>query len=246
MKCISSILIFFAITANLESQTRIDLQIDASVAVDYIVTNPAGKQSGIDARVVDKSGEPVLLHEIPNAGYGYMSVGKSDPKDETSESTEFNAGFLSPQGDGVYQIDLIGNKLASFNIYLTLSSHDTTRAQDAQFSILDAPIDKDSVVTYLFTYHEAPGSPVSFTKVVSVTSLIQDVTVMRKFGWIKNQAAADKYVNYFCSIKLQASANNFNGARAILQTVLSDAKNDRTRKKLTSKAFKLIHSDTAT
>ena len=54
------------------------MQIDASDVVDYIVTNPEGQRSGIDPRVTDKSGEPVLHGEIPNAAYGYMSAGKAD------------------------------------------------------------------------------------------------------------------------------------------------------------------------
>ena len=171
--------------------------------------------------------------------------GKQIPNDNESTTAEFNADFLSPQGDGTYHIDLIGNKLASYNIHLTVSSQDTTRAQDAQFNILESPIEKDSVVSYLFTYHQAPGSPVRFAKIVSVTSLIQDVTVMRKLGWIKDQGTINKYINHFSSAKLQLGRTDYKGARAILEKVLIDTNKDRMSRKLTGKAFKLIHSDTA-
>ena len=144
MKFIPFVLVFFAMASSLKSQTRVSLQIDASDVVDYIVTNPAGKRSGIDPRVVDQSGKPIL-NEIPNAGYGYMSFGNLDPKDQLNGTAEFTAGFSSPQGDGIFRIDFICLKPAKFDLYLTLSSADTTHAQDAGFSILQVPIDKDSV-----------------------------------------------------------------------------------------------------
>ena len=152
---------------SLKSQTHVSLQIDASDVVDYIVTNPEGRRSGIDPRVVDQSGKPILLDEISHAGYGYMSVGNRDPKGDVSVTAEFTAGFSSPQGDGIFRIDLIGLKTAKFDLYLNLSSDDTTRAQDADFSILQVPIDKDSVLTYLFTYHGALDSPVSLIRQIS-------------------------------------------------------------------------------
>ena len=237
------LLLFPSVVVRVESQTRISLQIDASNVVDYVVTDPAGRQSGIDPRVIDQSGQPVQLNNIPNSGYSYMSVGNSALNGNWSVSSEFTAGFLSPQGEGVYRIDLIGDTLAAFNIYLTLASYDTTLAQDAQFSTFKVPIDKDSVVTYLFTYHEAPGSAVSFTKVVSATSLIQDVTVMRKLGWIKDQETANKYLDYFNSAKSQLQSNNLSGARATLQTVLSNAIADSVNN-LTHDAYALLSSDT--
>jgi len=245
MKIIPRILFFFAVAASLKSQTHVSMQIDASDVVDFMVTNPAGKRSGIDPRVLDGLGDPVLLNEIPDAGYAYQSVGNLNPKGNWSVSAEFTAGFSSPHDDGAFRIDLVGHRLATFNFYLSLMSRDSTRAQHAHFNIEGAPIDKDNVATYSFTYHGPPSSPVSLTKVVSVNSLIQDIMAMGKLGWIKKMKTVNKYVNYLDSTKIQIGKNNFEAARNTLQTVLINAKKDRANKNFTTQAFKVIYSDTA-
>jgi len=170
MKSISHALVFLAMAASLKSQTHVSMQIDVSNIVDYVLTNPAGQRSGIDPRLSDNSGHDILFKEIPNASYSYMSLGDLYSNNNSDVTAEFNGDFTSPQDDGIFRIDLIGRRSGKFDFYLSLSSSDTTRAQKTHFSIFQVPIKKDSVISYLFTYHGAPGSPISLVKNVPLTN----------------------------------------------------------------------------
>ena len=236
------LLICIPIVSNAVSQTSVELQIEVTNIADYVLTNPAGQRSGIDPRVLDNSGHHILINEIPNSSYGYMGLG--DLNSNYSEFTaEFTGSFSSPQGDGIFQIRMVGKKLGSVNLYLSFYPNDTIHAQKAHFSALKVPIAKDSVVTYLLAYHGAPGSQVSLTKVVSITSLGQDVTVMYRLGWIENQTTETKYLNFLSTVNSQLQSNNISGARTTLQTVLTNAVAD-SASNITDDAYTLLTSDT--
>jgi hypothetical protein len=219
------------------------MQVDADHLVNYVVTDPAGRMTGIDPRGAARRENWKRYEEIPESNYGFMSVGDLDPNASVDVSSEFVCLFESPEGDGTYTFQFFGNKLGKFDLYVTAGGYDTTHIQDVRFDLKNIPIDRDSVITYRFTYHGRPGSDVSFVKVVSANSLLQDVSAMRKLGWITDQPTADKYLSYFSTAKTQLEQNNTTGARTTLQSVLRDVDVDSSSM-LTSKAYALLRDDT--
>ena len=100
------------------------------------------------------------------------------------------------------------------------------RAQEVRYDVPKIPIDKDSCVVYLFTYHSAAGSTVGLVKIVTPTSLIQDIAAMRKLSWITEQATQDKYVGLINTYAGQMEQNNYAGAKTTLTNILSNISAD--------------------
>jgi hypothetical protein len=219
------------------------MQVDADHLVNYVVTDPAGRMTGIDPRSAARRENWKRFQEIPQSNYGFMSVGDLDPNASVEVSAEFVCHFASPESDGTYTFEFFGNKLGKFNLYVTAGGYDTTHIQNVRFDLKNIPIDKDSVITYRFSYHGRPGSDVSFVKVVSANSLLQDVSAMHKLGWIRDQSTADKYLGYFSTAKTQLEQNNTAGARTTLQSVLHDVDVDSSST-LTSEAYALLRYNT--
>jgi hypothetical protein len=74
-------------------------------------------------------------------------------------------------------------------------------------------------------------------------SLIGFINTCSSFGWIKDQAIANKYLGYFDSAKGSLGQNDPNAARLTLTQVLTDVNADSTNN-LTSEAYALIRYNT--
>lgn len=236
------LILFLQLLPSLGRTQEVVMQFDASEAVNFIVTDPKGRRTGVDPRYKAKPDDWLWLEEIPKANYAFMSVGNLDPNGPVEVFMEFVYHFNSPEGDGVYTVQVIGNNLSTFELFVDASGRDRAKTQDAMFETRNIPIDKDSVITYLFTYHGAPGSPVSLVKVVSASSLLQDVAAMRKLNWITSQATVDKYVSLYTAYGTQFAEKDFDGAHVTLSTVITNLRADSAIW-VTADAYKSLRAD---
>ncbi|MCX6143817.1 MAG: hypothetical protein NTZ35_11410, partial [Ignavibacteriales bacterium] len=230
------LLIAAILCQSANSQSRVHLYVSSSA--EYIVTDPVGRHTGIDPRYSRPSEQWTWLEQIPNATIGYNTSNEEGPS-----SIDFEILFNSPEGDGVYTIVLIADRLTISGLVANITSIDNPlQLQHPYFQVDGIPIEKDSAVTYLFTYHGAPGAPVSLVKVVSASSLVRDVAAMLKLNWITTQPIADKYVTLINSYSTQLQQNNYTGARGSLISILQSLTSDSLTN-LTADACKSLRRD---
>ena len=92
--------------------------------------------------------------------------------------------------------------------------------------------------------------PETFVIIGFLDTLTSYTTQSRTLGWITNQTTADKYLNYFAIAKTQLQSNNTDGARQILQTVVTNTISDTLpaaggqASNLTSEAYALLRFNT--
>jgi hypothetical protein len=231
-----STILFLVIPLALRAQTSFYLHV--SSAVEFIVTDPVGRKSGIDRRFSKPTEQAVWLQQIPNAVVDYENSNEGGPSIVVLESS-----LVTPKADGTYAIEMIGNTTeGSYLTVYVLPQVKGAQIQHPYFHISKIPIDTDSSVTYLFTYHGVIGTPVSLVKVVSARSLIQDVAAMSKLDWIKNQQTANKYLECIDTYRTQLQQLNFNEARTALSTIIQNIGADSART-LTRDACKSLRSD---
>lgn len=235
-RIVSLNLILVIMTLSVSSQTKNFLNITTDVNV--VITDPSGKKTGIDSRFAKPYGQWTWMREIPNSAIGF------EGDDEVQSSmVHFEAYVPSPQGDGTFKIELIGDE--TWVTYLSVSMYTPTPVRDVQEVeriIRKIPIEKDSSTVYLFTYHSALGAPVSLVKVVSARSLIQDVAAMRKLGWISSQVTANKYSDLIATYSSQMQQSDFAGARASLNLIMHNIASDSSIS-LTADACKSLRPD---
>lgn len=169
-------LIFWSLVFNsiCLSQGIIHLDISTSTdTVDFIITNKWGKRTGNDPR-----GTGIKYNEIPGAGYGAEGYG------DNPWFNVFLLSMVSPQDDGVYEIKLIASELSKFTCTV-----DTRPESNGPLfkKELNTFLDKNSEMTYKFTYYGTPGVPAKVEKVIAITSLGQDITTGGKLNLVGNQ-----------------------------------------------------------
>ena len=171
------IMSLFSVSSFLFSQNSGVIQITTDRTIHFIVTDPQGRRTGRDPRGTDDPLVGKKIKEIPRANYSVNAIGDS-PKDYEPLGTDIQHEFMyelySPEGDGVYRIDCIGIKLGKYKLYVDMTSNDTTQVQEFQAAVSNI-IDKDNVITYRFEYHGQPGSLITFEKVVTPSTLRQDL-----------------------------------------------------------------------
>lgn len=238
MRIIASLsLLTIILSSCASSQTKVYLHVVSGV--EYIITDPIGRKTGVDPRYSKPIEQWTRLEQIPNATYGSENTNEGGPS-----SLQFEAFLQSPQGDGTFTIELIGDTTAvSYLTVYVMPWVDSARVQRPYFEVEKIPVEKDSAITYLFTYHSAPASPVSLVKAVSARSLIQDVAAMFKLNWITSQSTADKYLDWFRVYGSQYQVNNFGAAQATLFLVLANLKADSARA-MSADSYKSLRSDT--
>ncbi|MGD1045530.1 MAG: hypothetical protein ABR936_09420 [Bacteroidota bacterium] len=218
-----------------------------------IITDPFGRKTGVDSRYSLPYAQWKWLGEIPNATIDLNGIGDGNP-----DYIHFDAFSQTPDCDGIYKIELIGD-YDSTNFmrgafmrdnlrtaWLSISLFPWKKDQQVQvvhYNLKKIPIDRDSVVIYLFTYHSTPGGKVSLEKVVSSRSLIQDVSAMSKLGWIQSQSTSQDYIQLYNTVGSQISTNNISGARATLNTILNKLQSD-SASAISGDACKLLSADT--
>ena len=228
---------------SLSLTQEVAMQINSTQTVNFLVIDSLGRRTGVDPRGSISGRDWKSFTEIPNSNYASVSVGSLDTTDVVQVSREFIYHFTSPTQDGGYKICVIGNTLGTFDLSVDADAYDRVHLQGARFAVSVAPIDKDSMVTYLFTYHGPKGTRVSLAKAVSANSAIQDIGAMRKLNWLSTQSAAGKYVDLFRSYAGQFQLNDFGAAQATLLGVLANLRAD-SGTALSVDAYKSLHSDT--
>ncbi len=211
------------------------MQINSSNDVNFIVVDPQGRKTGVDSRNAKTHSQWVWLREIPRANYSFDG-------EEMQASMQFLCRFNSPTADGIYTIHIMGKKLSAFNLSLSATGYDSTRIQDAIFELHNIPLDRDSVVTYLFTYHRAPRYPARFEKAVDAKSLVQDLAAMRKLKWIRSQQAMNRYVKLVRTYGMQLQQRDTIAARSTLTTIIRSIIPDSARA-LTVNAYRSLRTD---
>ena len=222
---------------------EVDMQVDADHIVNYVTIDPAGRKTGIDPRGAIARKDWKRYQDIPRSNYAFMSVGDLDSNASVDVSSEFVCHFTSPEGDGTYTFEFFGNRLGKFNLYVTAGGYDTTRIQNVRFDLKNIPIDKDSLITFRFTYHGQPGGDASFVKVVSSNSLLHDISAMRKLDWITAQSVAESYSRLFVLYASQLEENNIKAAQSTLESVLTILKADKGTT-VTTNAYSSLSLDT--
>jgi hypothetical protein len=237
-----SFFILQLLTSISNAQNYVMWQIDVS-DTHFKITDPSGRRSGSNYKETDIMDDSKWFEEIPNANYSSMGIGSLDPNDPGLHCMEYTASFIAPQGEGMYTIQVIGIKLKTFNISIDVSSKDTVKIRNVDFALQNIPIDKDSVVTYYFTYHSSIGSPVGLVKVVNPQTLVQDVSAMSKLGWIQSQTTVQDYNQLYNTVGSQISVNNISGARTTLNTILNKLHSD-SASAISGDACNLLSADT--
>ncbi|MBF8297341.1 MAG: hypothetical protein HW389_3886 [Bacteroidetes bacterium] len=152
-----TIIILSALSVSLSlhvfSQTRISFGAWSSSTANFVVTDSAGRRTGVDPRNSRPYEQWTWYKEIPNSTYGFESGDEGGPS-----TAVFEMSFMAPDGEGTYSIQLIGNVLGTFRFYVRLIPlSQSFQARQVRFTVDGSPIERDSVVTYLFTYHSAIG-----------------------------------------------------------------------------------------
>jgi hypothetical protein len=196
------------------SQTKIYINI--SSYGQFIVTSPEGKRTGLEPRQNTPSTQWRVLQEIPDGTYDQQWNGGPP-------IFAFEAEDQTPNLDGTYTIDLIGDSTGFAWLGVeVLSLRDSAKVQQPYFNFENIPLQKDSVATYIFTYHCAIGSPVSLTKIVTAQSLVRDVFAMLRLKWIKTGSIATKYLHLIGDYTRQLRTNGHEAARICLRTILTN------------------------
>ena len=221
---------------------EVGMQINSTDNVHFIIVDPQGQRTGVDPRGATSDTQWVWLREIPSSHYSYETVGNLDSLGPVTYSMQFLYSFNTPDGDGTYLIHVIGNMVARFNLSISITGSDSTRVQNVEYEVKDAPLDKDSASTYRLTYHGLPGSAVSLIKAVSARSLVQDIAAMFKLKWVTTQITTNKYSDWFRAYGSQYLANNFGAARATLDLALANLKAD-SGNTLNANAYRSLRSD---
>lgn len=186
---IPMILIIFAIEFAY-SQQLVHTQITSTDNAHFIVTDPLGRKTGRDPRGASKRYEGIAMREIPEANYSFESVGDIPDSGEVPNAVyyhEFAYSFESPQRDGIYLIQVIGIELGQFDLYVSIIPSDISSRQECRFVIEQALIDQDSVISYQLLYNGAPGSPMTFKKIVTSNTLRQDLSAGYKLNLLGDE-----------------------------------------------------------
>jgi hypothetical protein len=177
LKIVCGFLIVPLINAFIYGQSKGIVQINSSISVHFIVTDPQGRRTGADPRGTSKPWIGQEFNEIPDANYSTSGVGDSpiddEPRDEDL-SHEFLYTLRSPENDGVYLIECIGLELKKFSLYIDLTSDNPTLMQPFSTRFRDL-LDSNQAITYRIEYHGQPEGPIKFDKIVSSSTLRQDL-----------------------------------------------------------------------
>lgn len=194
----------------------------------------------MDSRFAKPREQWKWIQEIPNSVIAYNSSNGDGPS-----SLEFETMLSIPEQEGQYTIQLIGDTAwATYLIVDLTAKSGGAVVQEPSFDLQMIPIEKDSAVSFVFTYHGAMGAPVSLLKSVSAGSLWRDVKAMINLGWIKNGYTADKYLELVTLYGKKLTQANFAGARGALNSMIERTRADSSTV-LTSQAYNLLRADVA-
>lgn len=203
--------------ANMTILTQTNINIEQGV--DFVVTDRFGRKKGFDPRSGGR-----YYDSLPNASYGY---------DNAMGATviDFALKIFTPQDDGIWMIQLIGDTLCKFDFYVSVTSIEGSQKIRYNKNIF---IDKDAVLNYKFTYYGTPGSPAKVEKIISITSLGQDITTGGKLNLVGNQAFVNslnakcsQMVNFYNAGNKAQAHNKLNEIKSNIQSAYNTPTGDQ-------------------
>jgi len=232
------LLSIISVCAHSFSQPVARMEILCTDQADFVVTDPLGRRTGDDPRYGKSFQNRTQYRDDRGAAFHNETVGDGAP-----DYMQFEKGLFSTTDDGDYRIQFIGERLGTFDFYVSVGPHLTKMPiHKARFSRDRIPIDKDSSVTFLFSYHLDRNAPVSLSKIVSIQSLGQDLRIMRKLKWISEASSADKYKAFIDTCAAQIRDKNLIDARSTLARILQNIAADSAHA-LSSDACKSLRPD---
>jgi len=227
---IPGVVLLFLLNGLLYCQNRGDIQMDSDSGIHFLVTNPHGQKTGVDPRGTSNPEIGREYDEIPESNYGTTSAGDNPEENEANQpdnySNEFLSKLVSPDDDGVYQIDCFGLQLEKFTLYIALTTDDPTAMQPFWTKITGV-IGPNEVVTYYWDYHGQPGIPITFEKVVKPQIIRQDFDNCSKLKIIKDAQLDSNLGNILAAFQKDlAKADSVSARQQIVlfqQTLGSDS-----------------------
>ncbi len=196
------------------------IDIASKNVVQFIVTDPLGRRTGADPRGAPNPLSGVHIAEIPGASYATVTPGDS-PNDSSGITNdedlmfEFDYQIKAPEDDGVYQFEAIGTKQGIYTMYIRVVAHSRSVLQSID-TVVDGIIDSLQSNFYELDYHGIPGTPIHFRKIVSGSTLRQDVDVGYAKGWLGNRSLCDDLNNRLVSFKTCIANFDSSNARRVL------------------------------
>ncbi|TSA18302.1 hypothetical protein D4R75_11405 [bacterium] len=203
-------------------QVHVALQINSSVSVHFIVTDPHGYRTGADPRGKHKDAAygVTFIREISGANYAFTGLGPPE-----SDSHEFVFNFDLPTDSGTYTIQVIGNKTAAFWLDLYVGTHE--HMQDKSWSIDTAgAIQKDSVITFTLRVPPDTTSVPRLLKIVSSRTLLADIAAMYAVHSIKDRIKLKRYADLVRLYEQKMAMSDRADAVSTLRTLVDDIKAD--------------------
>jgi hypothetical protein len=216
-----------------------------TVEAHFIVTDPLGRRTGRDPIGAAKPRVGKPIKEIPGAHYSTFSVGDNQNDYQPLKSDlqyEFEYKFRTPENDGIYTIQTTGIESGIYSMYIDVVPEHGSTVQTFHFE-LRGVTDVNKITIYRFTYHGMSGGEITFEKMVTGTTLLDDISAMRKVNWIASQLVSDKYAGLFTTYNTQMQQNDFGGARATLNSVIQNLVVDSSGA-ITIDAYNSLRSDT--
>jgi hypothetical protein len=248
---LSIIILCSSIILNVFPQNKMVMSVGTSQ--NFIITDPYGRKMGVDSRNSLPYQQWKWYKDIPNATIGFDGIGDGNP-----DYMSFSARPQTPDCEGIYKIELIGDydstnfmrgpylvdeeKTVWFSVGL-FPWDDNSQVQKIYYDLKNIPLERDSSITYLFTYHSDKKLKCTFVKLVSTRSLIQDVNAMGKLGWITDPSIVQSYDQVFTTTGSQIAVNDFSNAEITLRNALTQLKID-SGSAISQQAYKLLSSDT--
>lgn len=161
--CVLTIWTFIYSSLSLGQDNRFhSVTVRVNGAVEFVIKDPLGKRSGFDPKLNQR-------YDEINESYGVFSIDSEDPNVEPPESV--NEFMTQNPVDGKYSLSLYGTKPSEYRLSIVIS-----RALDegADF-IFKGVMDSAATVQYEFEYSSVSGTPFTATKVVSSSTLRQDL-----------------------------------------------------------------------
>lgn len=214
-RIVEILLLCLMVLPIVRGQDEISLQINSSSNVHYIVTNSRGQRTGADPRD-HHAARPYampLLGQIPRANYSFSGTG------DDQNSPEFSYNAELPADSGTYQIQVFGMHPGVY--WLSVCAVQTIGDSSKQWMFeVRGVIDHDSAVAYRLTLPATLDMKVDLLKIISPSSLIQDIAAMQKLKWIKRLDLANRYSLLITTYATQLQARDVLAAQSTLKTFM--------------------------
>ena len=138
----------------------------------------------------------------------------------------------------------VGNFFIYSNGLLGITKYYIQGNTKIPYNLTEQDYQNDLVTNSVSGYTIAPvDTPKPFNPLNFLDTLTSYTTQARSLGWIKIQATADKYLDYYSSARTKLVQHDSVGARSVLLNVLNDVNIDSTAS-LSSEAYALLRFNT--